>query len=105
MIDRLTLGDYITRLLRNETSPVSMEDLLEPFGISHRSSKVVDISFAEVFARLENEFKRSQIIDAIDVAAAAGALGCEEAIEYLEEGNELSACRDSESDFEPQKFH
>ena len=105
MIGVLTLGDYITGFLRHETSLLSMEDLLAPFGINHKSSKVENISFAEVFARLENEFQRSQIIDAIDVAAAAGALGCEEALTFLEEGDPIPLSDDNDPNTETSRYH
>ena len=81
----MRLKDYLHANLGKESLPVSMQELLNPFGFQYKGDRDDKLNMGLVLENLETEFNRNDWIDPIDVATSALTLGYNDADPFLDE--------------------
>ncbi len=81
----MRLGDYLKLLSPYSNSPVTMNRITLPFGILSNSLASDTILMGHVLEDLSQRLPLDQMIDCLDVAAAAYDLGHDPAGDFLDE--------------------
>ena len=81
----MPLKDYLIAQRGHEAELVSMERLLAPFGIYFHSTQDSSLPLGLVCEDLDSSFSKLDLIDPMDVATSAFALGYDDASLFLEE--------------------
>ncbi len=89
MNGKIPVEQYIHALTRRSNEKLSMDVLLNPFGIEFEDQSSRTILIGHLLDELFLTYEKVDYIDGLDVAAAAWELGHEGAGRFLEVGPDL----------------
>ena len=78
-----SLGQYLNAMKGMELSPLSLNLLLSPFGLSYQADPDDGLLVGWVLEQLAAEFQPEDHVDPMDIAAVALSLGYEPADRFL----------------------
>lgn len=81
----LQFKDYVNAMKSFANKPLSLEKVIEPFGISSSPATSDFLLIGHLLDYLSEDLHPDDAVDAIDIATAAYELGHEEAQNFLDE--------------------